>query len=253
MAEYPVAFAQRPLTLPALVLSPSFDFTYDRSLTSAVNLGLGVALGATDDLSFHLSVNVPLQNASLPAIHQFTGGATYRFLHQDIVDIGGRIELGALSVDGAPPDAVLLRGTLMVPVVLRLAEIFRLDTGLAMTGYFPVDGNTTPDGALATLGTDPYVVGPGLPIKATFQILDPLFAGIDTGFGMRTFREDPVDDNLFAPLGFRFGGTIPMGERPLADLVANFNFPYFLLSGDGSPPVSEVWQVGLALQAYAPI
>jgi len=253
MADYPVAFAQRPLTLPELVLSPSLDFTYDRSITSAVNLGIGLALGATEDLTFHLSVNAPLQSASIQAAHQFTGGMTYRFLHIEAVDIGGRLELGALSNDSSAPDSALLRSTLMLPVVLRAARIFRLDTGLAFSFLFPVDGNTTPDGGLMTFGTDPYIAGPGVPVKATIQIVDPLFVGIDTGFGMLTFREETVDDLLFAPLGFRLGGTIPMKERPLADLVASFNFPFFLLSGDGEPPVSEVWQVGLALQAYAPI
>lgn len=241
------------MTLPKLVLSPRLDFTYDRSLTSAVNLGIGLALGATDDLSFDTHVNVPLQSASLPAIHEFTAGATYRFLNLDLVELGGRLEFGAFTVDSGVPDDAVLRMTAMVPFKLHAGKIFRLDAGVAITGLFPVDGSTEADGALATYGSDPNIVGPGIPIQATIQIIEPLFAGLDTGFGMLTFREDFADDGCFAPLGLRFGGTIPMDDRPLADVVGNFTFPYFLLGADPEPPATEVWQVGVSVRAYAPL
>lgn len=250
--DYPVPVVDRPLTLPQLVLSPELALSYHRFFSPAVNIGIGASIGATDDLEFHMHVSTPLETADVRSAHEFTAGATYRFLDLEIAQIGARLELGALTTDSDDPDDVLLRMTASVPIAIRVGHIYRLDTGFAISGLFPVDGNTEADGQLASYTSDPYKISPGIPIRNTIQIIDPLFVGIDTGFGMLTFQ-DNADSGVFAPLGFRFGGTIPMKDRPLLDVTGNFEFPVFLLGNDNEPPVSEIWQVGLTLRAYAPL
>jgi hypothetical protein len=247
----PVRFVDRSLTLPRLMLSPRLDFTYDRPVDAAMNLGMSVALGATDFMTLGLSVNVPLQSSSLPAVHEFTFQGIFRLLHTDMLELGARADLGAFTIDGG--GSPLLHATAMVPFALRIAHVFRLDVGAAVSLLLPTDGDTPIDAALATYGTDPAVAGPGIPVSVTVQIIEPLFAGVDTGFGMLSFNSELADDLSFAPLGFRFGGTIPIGKRPLLDLVAHFNFPQFLLGGYITTPRSDFWETGLSAQVYAPL
>jgi hypothetical protein len=93
----------------------------------------------------------------------------------------------------------------------------------------------------------------------TFQLIDSLYAGFDTGVGLlhtkpavqtRRFTE-PLSDNAFMPLGFRFGGTVPLDGRPLLDLGANFTLPVFLLGADKNPPTTQLWEIGFSARLYA--
>ncbi len=254
-AKLPVAFANRSLTLPELVLTPSLAYTYDRGAALPSNLALGAAFGATDWLTFDAAFDVVFDY--LPITTTFEAGVTGRFFTSAMVDVGARMEVG--SVLGLrsvlEPQEVWLRDTLAIPVVLRIAHRFRLDTGFYTTLILPTDGRTPVDGGFFSAGPNPNVPGggmrPGIPVRATFNVIEPVFVGFDTGLGIFSFSRD-VGDNVFIPMGFRFGGTVPSGKRALVDLTSSFSFPVLFLGG-GDSPVSEAWQLGFDAVVYAPL
>jgi hypothetical protein len=269
--KFPVRFVDRPLTLPKFMLSPKFlfDITHEEAFGVAANgfgLTLGASFGILDDLEVYLDplsllilrteIDTPFGGINDTKVYYgtFRLGATYRFVKTEIADVGARLEFGA---SGA---ADLIHLTWGVPVVLRFAHLIRLTTGLFFSGLFPTNNSTVtgisrdPDIAMAAVSDAAPVLllpaGPGIPVTADIQILEPLFAGIDTGFGILSFR-GRVDQNCFMPLGFHIGGTIPTeNKKPLVDLVGAFSFPVFLVGADGSPPFTNIWTVGLNARAY---
>jgi hypothetical protein len=251
-SELPVPYVERPLTLPEMTLAPHVAAGFTRfdagfGALNLINLDAGASFGILDDLTVYAQPLSMLIGAGDGGSRVWYGtfrlGAIYRFLSTDVVDIGGQFEFGATGVS----DTIHLTGKL--PVLLRLADVVRIDTGLAISGYFPIDGDA--GGGIVAVGSGGQPLGPtgaGIPVSASFQLADPFFLGLDTGFGIASF-EFP-DDTLFMPLGAHVGGTIASGDRPLVDLVGRFNFPTFLLSSDPEPPATEVWQVGLDARAY---
>lgn len=262
-SKLPLRYTDRPLTLPKMTLAPEFGLALDHFETpffgaslavNAVGLNLGAAFGVIDDLTVDITPLTMLigrsdaGNTSQTKVFYgtFRLGATYRFLHTEVADIGARAEFGATGAN----DTIHLTG--MIPVLLRLGHIVRIDTGFAFSGFFPTKGGKV-DGGMGTVGAAvPGVAslgeGAGIPVNVTFQIADPFFAGLDTGFGIASFR-GTVSDNCFMPLGFHAGGTIG-GDKPLADITGSFSFPYFLVGADSKPPFSNLWQVGLDARAY---
>jgi hypothetical protein len=213
-----------------------------------INLDAGASFGILDDLTVYatpLTMLIGVANGDSRVWYgTFRLGAIYRFLSTDVVDIGGQFEFGATGAN----DTIHLTGKL--PVLLRLADVVRIDTGLALSGYFPINGDA--GGGVVSVGTGATVLGgptgAGIPVSASFQVAEPFFLGLDTGFGIASFEE--AGDSMFMPLGAHAGGTIASGDRPLVDLVGRFNFPAFLLSADPDPPLTEIWQVGLDARAY---
>ena len=260
--KFPVPFVERPLTLPKMMLAPQFQIGLTHAelgnfAFNGVGLNVGAAFGVIDDLTVDI---VPLTlligrtdaggfSDTKAYYGTFRLGATYRFFHADVVDIGGRVEFGATGFD----DTIHL--TAMIPVLLRFGKIVRIDTGLAISGLFPTKGGDA-NGALGTVGSVVPTVpgaGPGIPIDVTFQIVDPFFVGFDTGFGIASFNDTALgglDKSCFMPLGLHAGATIPGDKGPIADITGSFSFPLFLLGADRNPPTSEVWQLGIDARAY---
>lgn len=262
----PLRYVERPLTLPQGTLSPQLglgDAHFELSLftsTLAVNAiatDLGAAYGVTDDLTVDLTpltmlfVRTDAKSTNQTKVYYgtFRLGGTYRFLHTDGADVGARFEFGATGASDT------IHMTAGVPVVLRLASAVRVDTGFAFTAILPTKGGQA-DAAIASVGATlpvPTAVSgdAGIPVQATVQIVDAFYAGLDTGFGVASFRND-VGRSCFMPLGFRAGYTIG-GDHPVADVAAGFHFPFFLLGADSSPPLTEYWHVGIGARAYLPL
>jgi len=271
-SEFPRAYVDRPLTLRKFMLSPEFSLPITHlSLgglgdINAVGLNLGAAFGIINDLTVDVTPLTLLIVSGSGAVGNSTTkvyygtfrlGATYRFigkdaaaLKSDVVEMGARVEFGATGAN----DTIHLGWGL--PIIIHAGHIFRLDTGIFFTALFPTNGATTgttdPDIAMASVGsTAPSLAlgfPPGIPIDITLGN-DFIFGGVDTGFGIGSFRGS-VDKNAFMPLGFHFGGTIPSNNKPLLDLVGNFGFPLFLLGSNNKLPTTQVWQVGLDARAY---
>lgn len=261
-AKLPVRYADRPLTLPKMTLAPEFSLPLVHVegaglAFNGVGLNLGAAFGVIDDLTVDVTpLSLLIGRTDVAGLFggsqtkayygTFRLGATYRFLHTEVADIGARAEFGATGAN----DVIHLTGS--IPVLLRLAHVVRIDTGFAFSGLFPTKSGAKVDGAMGSVGTSPTVLSAvgkaGIPVDVTVQIVDAFFAGLDTGFGIGSFH-GKVDQSCFMPLGFRVGGTIG-GDKPVVDLTGNFGFPFFLLGADSKPPFTNIWQVGLDARAY---
>jgi hypothetical protein len=266
----PVRYVERPLTLPRGTLAPQFsvgDLHFEQTAyrttvaVNAIGLDLGAAYGVSDDLSVDITpLTLLIGRSDVGSFGDtkvyygtFRLGATYRFLHDAIADVGGRFEFGATGAN----DVIHLTGG--VPVALRLGGLLRVDTGAYFTGLFPTKGASV-DGAVAATGVGLPTVGAatgalggtgGVPVSVSAQIVDAFWAGLDTGFGIASFRGS-IDKNCFMPLGLHAGYTI--GDKtPIADVVGAFAFPAFLLGADSSPPTTRLWSIGATVRAYLPL
>lgn len=265
-SSYPASYAERPLTLPRLMLSPElsiglthFEITtaLGSAAANAVGLNLGASLGITDDLTVYLvplTMLIATYTTAAPTkvyYGTFRAGAMYRFVHTDKVDFGGQFELGASGAS----EAVFT--TFKLPLLLRIAPALRIDTGLAFTVVYPTTGASVDAGFATASSSGAAIVGlgssAGIPIAVTIQPEEHVFFGLDTGFGIGSFR-GTVSNSAFMPLGAFVGGTIIGGNHaPLVDIVGSFGFPFFLLGADNSPPATQLWQVGLGVRAYLPL
>jgi hypothetical protein len=109
------------------------------------------------------------------------------------------------------------------------------------------DGDTV--AAFAGLATD-YLkpAEAGIPLDVTFQLAEPVFVGLTTGYGVLTFRD--AEASSFMPLGAFVGGTVPGEEGALADIGASFGFPVFLLGAGDENPITELWTAGLTVRGF---
>ncbi len=265
---YPSAIVQRPLTLPKLMLAPELsvslthlevtNFIGPNYAVNAVGMNLGASFGVTDDVTVYLvPLTMVISGTTLPTsttkvyYGTFRAGAVFRFFHSDVVELGAQAEFGA---DGAYEGIFL---TARLPVLFHLGKFVRLDTGVAFTGVFPTTGSRPVDAGLASLrsgvGGFAATSGAGIPLTLTIQPEEHVFFGLDTGFGIGSFR-GKVSDSTFMPLG-GFVGTTIVGAKhdALADIVASFSFPAFLLGNYPNPPATELWQIGLGGRVYLPL
>lgn len=274
--DLPVRWVDRPLTLPKKILSPEFHVGlthYELQnvagfAINAVPIDLGVSYGVTDDVTIYVQPTTLLIGRTDTTVLGFSThntevyygtfrlGGDFRFFHNELVEVGGKAEFGAVgSLD-------LLHLTGGVPLVLHAGHVVRFETGFYVSGYFPVkrgyglfNTGNDPDGGLATVGSavprTSLVPAPGIPLKLSVQVADPFFLGLDTGFGFASFTAPGSADNpTFAPLGFHVGGTIESKKKPLVDIVGNFQFPTFLLGADDEPPVTQLWELGLTVDLF---
>lgn len=273
--DLPVRWVDRPITLPKKTLSPEFHVGVTHYEPEGVNglavnavpIDLGVSYGITDDVTVYAQpltlligrVDTTVLGFSTHDTKVYYGtfrlGGKFRFFHNDLIEVGAKAEFGAVgSLD-------MLHLTGGVPFVLHAGHVVRFETGFYVSGYFPVDrayalyNRDEPDGGIATIGSaipqGTLVPAPGIPLKVSFQVADPFFLGLDTGFGLASFKwRGSSDDTTFAPLGFHAGGTIASGKKPLVDIIGNFQFPTFLFGADNEPPLTQLWELGLTADLF---
>src|SRR5262249_6426635 len=141
---------------------------------------------------------------------RFEVGATYRFLK-------GPVEIGARFRFEIDNRANLLFNP-MLPIRIHAAKIVRIDTGVNFTGLVPTKSCPTfalPGGGSATSAgcRDDAAAGltgiytdflrpaeAGIPLDIAFQIVEPAFIGLSTGYGIADFAHN-VGDESFMPLG----------------------------------------------------
>lgn len=273
--EFPVKYVDRPLTLPKKILSIDAHVGVTHFENEGANLGainavpidLGAAIGLTDDVTLYtqpLTLLIGRVDSAFPDTHvtdvyygTFKLGGTFRFFHNEVVEIGARAEFGATgSLD-------MLHLTGGVPLVVHAGHVVRLETGFYISGFFPVGragqyfafpNGADPDGGIATIGSSlpelTPIPAPGIPVNVTFQIAEPFFLGLDTGFGLGSFHTRSSDDLAFMPLGLHVGGTVSSRNKPVADIVGKFQWPWFLLGTDDDPPLPNLWELGLTADFF---
>jgi hypothetical protein len=240
----PVAYVQRPLTLPEMTLAPEGSFVgthvdFGAGSLNAFFITAGASFGITDDIMVEaIPLSVVFGDPEFDYAY-FMGGATARFLEGDF-EMGGRFRFIITN-------AADLGFNLGVPMRLH-ADIVRLDTGVHTFISVPTGGGD-PAVGLTDFNKNFFVPDPGIPAKLSVQIIEQFWAGLGTGFGILDFGE--AGDTIFVPLQINAGGTIPTDEgRPLVDIEGGFSFPTFVNSGAPDTIVTEIWQFGVIGTGY---
>lgn len=239
-------YVQRDLVLPEMSVTPFVDMR-------VLNVGVG-AFNATI-YSQNIGVKfVPIENLELKAspfsfyAGDATGygtvmlGGTYRVYNDDSIEVGVTAnvpvaatgDLGGIGMSGG------------LPIRLHIDDAFRLDTGIFIGGLFDTNIAFGGDPVFAIAKADDapfFLPDPGVPVEASFQIVDLVFAGLDTGFGIRDFGHPDAGDNIFVPLGFRIGANLDMDGRPFVDLTTGFRWPVFVYTGSADTVEAGIFDV----------
>jgi len=266
----PVAQAQRPLTLPRLVLAPELDFDATRigALTTSgvasqvsvfANGTIGAAFGIADDLTARITV-LPLQllGPSGTSIHygQTTGldgvdtpgfafGATYR-LSRGPVEVGLAYDMSIITAIGVSG----LTATPGIPLRVHLGKSGRFDTG----AYVPIVDTVS---SASGLSTTTLSVGLNVPVSLLFDVSEQVHLGMGSGVG---FVFNPplgtsLGQTLQIPLGFFAGFVVAQGkDGPLLDLDPFFTWPVLFTPGAtgfmATTTNTGFYSVGLRLVGY---
>jgi hypothetical protein len=257
----PVAEAERPLTLPALILSPTLDAnaTHWPEGTFA-NLTLGATFGVTDDVELDAQV-LPVQLASptgYGGIHygetsNYRGprvGATLRLL-RGIVEIGASFHLTVLTNTGRS-GVVLEPG---VPVYIHLLKDLRLDTGAtlqvtlqsAQTGT-AVTNPGAPNETIVLGSATKNDVDLTLPVDLLWSVTEAFHAGLNTGF--RITDLSTAGTSSIIPLGAVIGYTVGGRQGPLVDIDPFFTFPGIFAPGAAQKTDTSWYVAGISVAGY---
>lgn len=236
-ADDDIRYVQRDLVLPEFTLTPFLDM---RIVHSEGDIGSATLFSMSGGAKF-----VPLENleVSFNPASFYAGdgsgygavklGGTYQFLRKDAIEMGVSAYLPLGQTGGI--DFIGIGAGL--PVRVHGGDFFRLDTGLYFAGFFDSSYGNNAQFTFSEVDDTWWPnADPAIPLEFSFQIIDELYAGADTGFGF--LAASNAGDTIFVPLGFRFGGTIPLDGRPFVDLNTGFRWPAFLgtIGDDASQP-----------------
>jgi hypothetical protein len=246
----PVPKAQRPLTLPSLVLAPELGFQVDRRPSEGAFAGLDVAgaFGITDDLTLHALV-APLQ-LSTPAGYggfhygetnrNFGPGAglTLRFLRGP-VELAGDLSGHVFTI----PD--LSGGSISPSLLLRVhaTDMFRLDFAPGVTLQFATQTNAAPSSSSAN----------AVRVQVPLTLLGNLTQSFDVGVttGLTIFNTSDVRSSTGIPAGLVLGYAVPGPHGPVLDVDPFFDFPYLVMPGRTSSVTNTgQYQVGVNVTGY---
>jgi hypothetical protein len=246
----PVAAAERPLTLPRLVLRPSIDFDVTHETGVAYpNLDLSVALGITDWLVVRATV-LPLQ---LSPFHygedsEYVGpraGATIRFLK-------GVVEMG-LSADAGPYTLQNITGVVIepgIPVYIHASKKTRISTGLDLTirDYKQTVRLVAANTVVGTETSQSFTSETlQIPVAVLYNIVDTFYVSANSGVE-HVFRSSNQVTQI--PVGVAAAYTIAGKQGPLLQLEPFFTFFSILTPGSSDATHTASWRLGLNVDAY---
>ena len=251
----PVRYNERPLTLPERTLRidghfPTMKFGFLPGNDVFFGFFAGAAYGILDDLEVFGTVIPVTFTPDKVRFQDVVLGATYRFFHNDVVEIGvgGRFQI---PVD----DNRYFIFNPRLPILIHAGDIVRIDTGVNLAVAAHTGGG---DALVGLFGPGkwaplPFMIDPGLPGKFSFQVIDQLYIAANTGFGALNTGTFSNDGFVWVPLGWEVGGTIPKDNEPLVDIRGGFEFPYFLASSANENPVSQIWIFHVGGSFYLPL
>lgn len=235
-SEYPLSYVERPMTLPRLTLAPQLELDVDRigfaGRTGAVvvaGMQLGATFGITKDLEVG-AVVLPVQfNQGAGYGGLFFGEeallaepsifATYRFLHQHMIELGARLRMEFIVPRGGLSAGFFIEPS--VPLLVHLGPRVRLDAEVGIPiGVVPS----------STTGKAETAVGLDVPVRVSFDIIEPLHVGASTGVRIEDFGNPK--ESAVVPLGIFMGYAVG-GKKPIVDIDPFFNFVDFITPGGG--------------------
>lgn len=237
---YPVRLVSRPQTLPAMGLRLDGAFNVLGISACATALGrttcvsdtatalhLGAGFGVLDQLEVGANV-APLQLSPEFAYGNPSVYGRYQFLRGDQLQLSGQVSVTIPVRDGSK-----LGFTVGAPLWFNFTDLLQLQTGVFYNASL----------------TDPYSHGLSVPLRLNFNLNDNVHVAGLTGFG---FNFDAPGKSLDIPLGLEGGYAIAgANNRPMLDLVAQFQFPSFLTPGsDGDVVNTSLWLASLQARFY---
>jgi hypothetical protein len=228
----PLRLVDRPLTMPQSVVRGDLSLYFQHPSTWGGALSAG--FGVLDDFEIDATI-LPMTFAPAVQYGDPSISGTYRFFNQPAVEIGAFLGVTVLTHNDNFRGYVTL--TPGIPVLVRLGQSLRVDTGL----FVPITFG----------GQSSVLLGAIVPIRAAFQITDPLYIGANTGIGIGDFSH--AGDTIYAPLGIFGGYAISFGCSALVDLSAHLGFPDLYLSGARGSIVTDNWTTGVTASLYAPL
>ncbi len=193
-----------------------------------VDLGLGVGFGATDDLELGaLFLPLAFAPSGRDSFQDMEFYGRYRLLK-------GETEFGVQVGARLPIASEELRMGVGLPVLARLGETLRLDTGMELEVEL-YDGDAG--------GT---VVSLDAPAALNVMLMPHVFFGGRTGFYWRDFKTE----GLSIPLGVQGGATLGGG---MVDLLTWFHFPAFLRpdAAEGADTINlDLWEFGVGVTLF---
>lgn len=244
-----IPFAERGLTLGAMILAPevgfdAFHYKFGAFSDTSVGMEIGARFGILDDLDVR-AVAVPLHFTPEFAYGNPVLGAQYRFLKGDF-------ELGA-AVNARIPTKTGERFGLEagLPARLHVGKTAVLDTG----AFFLMNGGATESpiaaavAALGALGGGKDSFGVNIPIRFAIDVVEQAHVGLSTGFSIGDFSDAGSSINI--PLGVFGGYVIPGDNGPMLDIDPYFMFPNFATPGSNGDKINaNIFQVGVAASYY---
>jgi hypothetical protein len=249
---WPIPLVQRPLTLPRGVLRGDVDLGYlrvpsDPSASHVIALNIGAGFGITDDLEAGILL-LPFYGEPEAGDYWFGHMALYgmyRFIEGD-VEVGARLEV---QLPTQTRGDAIFGLTLGVPVLLRVHDRVRIDTGVQVS--LALSPDVTPGlmsffaQPIPTRGTS------GIPVVVNVALWDDYFVGVRTGLAI--YDLTAPGNSTAVPLGFHVGTTLSSGQEPLADLALRFEWPEFVSSGGANAITAGFWQLTVAANLYFPL
>jgi hypothetical protein len=244
----PVPEAQRPLTLPRLVLAPEAGFQVDQRPDEGAfgELDVSAAFGITDDLAVHALV-APLQlwtpvgygGARYGEVNRNFGpgaGVTLRFVRGPVelaADLSGHVFTIPDLSGGSVTPSVLLR--------VHATDMLRLDVAPAVTFQF-----ATQTTALSTSSANAVRVA--VPVTLLGNLTRSFDVGVTTG--LTIYDTSDVRSSTGIPAGLLLGYAVPGPHGPVLDVDPFFDFPYFLTPGRTTATNTGQYQLGLTVRGY---
>lgn len=240
--SYPIAFVDRPLTLPGLSLSPdgTFDATNlvkdpeakDRAFETNFAVMAGFGFGILDSLEVRASLGT-LRIAPKVEYYEPKLAVTFRFVGADAFNMGVRAEATMLN-RSAEEEGARLQGSL--PFLIRFGSSARLD-------FAP--------GALITFQEEKEMAfGVNVPVSFAFQMVEALHFGAQTSAYIENF--DNPGESLVIPLGFFLGVSLG-STRPMIEIDPYFTWTEFSRPGaelDNDKVSVEKFSAGATLRFY---
>lgn len=258
---FPISQAQRPLTLPRLMLTPEVDIDVSRReyFAGADVLGgmnLGASFGITDDIEVGALV-LPLRVGNgvtfgsdrlEPGNLRFHG--VFRMFHSPVFELGARLQ--AYVITSARPGAQL---TASIPFRLRAGSAVRFDFALgAVVTARSCDQQRCDGGDRLSYDIpmqEGVAIGLTAPLSITVSPIERFYFGVRSGFELLNFYTYHRYGSL--PLGFFIGHSARQGQTTF-DVEAFVLFPDTLLLGfahwnDNVLSTLGVFTAGLSLRA----